>query len=115
MPGYPPRLVLLAAFISASVAADDSPAGHRGQQARDFPFRAQQRTGLLVPLYVYPARIQTNPAYNRLIDLKRRYETVPMWVIVNPASGPGGAVDSNYTRAIDRLVGAGCVVLGYIT
>jgi GNAT superfamily N-acetyltransferase len=37
-----------------------------------------------------------------------------MWVILNPASGPGSQVDGNYTKAIDRLCGAGCVVLGYV-
>ena len=42
------------------------------------------------------------------------YREVPFWVIVNPASGPGEAVDANYTKAIDRLIGAGCVVLGYV-
>jgi hypothetical protein len=36
-------------------------------------------------------------------------------VVVNPASGPGKAADANYTKAIDRLRGAGCVVLGYVT
>jgi hypothetical protein len=35
-------------------------------------------------------------------------------VILNPASGPGSEVDANYTKAIDRLRGAGCVVLGYV-
>ncbi len=80
-----------------------------------FHLQAQTRTGILIPMYVYPADIQTNEAYNRLIDLKRRYETVPFWVIVNPASGPGTQVDPNYTRAIDRLIGAGCVVLGYVS
>jgi hypothetical protein len=48
------------------------------------------------------------------MNLKRRYATVPVWVIVNPASGPGQKVDANYNKAIDRLVGAGCVVLGYV-
>ena len=48
------------------------------------------------------------------MDLKRQYSEVPFWVIVNPASGPGSDVDANYTRAIDRLIGAGCVVLGYL-
>ena len=76
--------------------------------------RTQERTGLLIPLYVYPADVHTNAVYNRLIELKRRYETVPMWVIVNPASGPGKQADANYTKAIDRLQGAGCVVLGYV-
>src|SRR5262249_10712702 len=90
-----------------------TPKERRRQQALEFHVLAQQRTGLLIPLYVYPGNVQQNPAYNRLMDLRRRYETVPIWVIVNPASGPGKERDPNYTTAIDRLVGAGCVVLGY--
>lgn len=87
----------------------------RRTRAREFHRRAQQRTGLLVPLYVYPADIHQNDSYNRLMALKRRYETVPIWVILNPASGPGQLADANYTKAIDRLLGSGCVVLGYVT
>lgn len=97
------------------VAITAAPAARRLRQSREFHKRAQERTGILVPMYVYPENIEKNAAYKRLIDLKRRFETVPMWVIVNPASGPGEAVDANYTKAIDRLCGAGCVVLGYIT
>jgi hypothetical protein len=107
---------LVSAFLSHSaLAADEPTAAARREQAQQFHLRAQERTGFLVPLYVYPADIHTNAVYNRLIDLKRRYETVPFWVIVNPASGPGDQVDANYTKAIDRLNGAGCVVLGYVT
>jgi hypothetical protein len=111
-------LLLIAAGISllaGSVAASEELPASRRQRSQEFHLRAQQRTGVLIPLYIYPADVRENPAYNRLLDLKRRYETVPMWVIVNPASGPGTRVDPNYTRAIDRLVGAGCVVLGYVT
>jgi hypothetical protein len=68
-----------------------------------------------VPLYVYPSTVRRNAHFDRLIELKREYPTVPIWVIANPASGPGKRVDPNYTRAIDRLAGAGCVVLGYVT
>ena len=113
-----PMFVSLLLFSLVPPARSDDLEGtsaarvHRNQQ---FHLQAQTRTGLLIPMYVYPADIQTNEAYNRLIDLKRRYETVPFWVIVNPASGPGTQVDPNYTRAIDRLVGAGCVVLGYVS
>ena len=107
-------LVCLAAPLTA-FAEEDSPAAQVRKDARAFHLRAQQRVGLLVPMYVYPGDVQRNPHFKRLIDLKRRYETVPMWVIVNPASGPGESVDPNYTEAIDRLVGAGCVVLGYVT
>ncbi len=112
--------LLLATLISGlcgrtAFTADEPTAAARRERAMQFHLRAQERTGLLVPLYVYPADIHTNRVYNRLIDLKRRYETVPFWVIVNPASGPGKEVDANYTKAIDRLQGAGCVVLGYVT
>jgi hypothetical protein len=94
--------------------AEESSAARRRQQAQEFHLRAQQPTGVLVPLYVYPRDIHKNLVYNRLMDLKRRHETVPVWVILNPASGPGEQADANYTRAIDRLCGAGCVVLGYV-
>jgi hypothetical protein len=95
--------------------SDEPPEFQRRERSRDFHLRAQERTGVVIPLYVYPGDIQQNPTYNRLLDLKRRYETIPIWVIVNPASGPGKQVDPNYTRAIARLRGAGCVVLGYVT
>lgn len=102
-------------FLATALRADTPSSTRRRQEAQLFHLRAQERTGLLVPMYVYPANIHKNRAFNRLIDLKRRYETVPIWVIVNPASGPGKQVDDNYTKAIDRLLGAGCVVLGYLT
>jgi len=107
--------LLLAIFVRGALAADEPNPAARRERAIQFHLRAQERTGLLVPMYVYPADIHTNRVYNRLIDLKRRYETVPFWVIVNPASGPGKQVDANYTKAIDRLLGAGCVVLGYVS
>jgi hypothetical protein len=109
--------MLAALFVLAvsGSSADDAAAGRRRQRALEFHLRAQERTGLLVPMYIYPSDIHKNAAYNRLIELKRRYETIPMWVIVNPASGPGGSVDENYSKAIDRLRGSGCVVLGYVT
>lgn len=112
-----PLLAFLIASVAASVAASDAedPPAARRQGSHEFHLRAQERTGVLVPMYIYPADIHTNPAYNRLMDIKRRFETVPMWVVVNPASGPGEAVDANYRKAIDRLRGAGCLVLGYVT
>lgn len=109
------RLVLGVLAILPSAAIADDAARARREKAQTFHLRAQERTGVLVPMYVYPANARTNAVYSRLVDLKRRYETVPMWVIVNPASGPGAKVDPNYTTAIDRLRGAGCVVLGYVT
>lgn len=108
-------VVVAAAAWGVESAADDLSAAQRRQRTQEFDRRAQQPTGVLVPMYVYPANVHTNPAYNDLMDLKRQYETVPMWVVVNPASGPGEQIDPNYSKAIDRLCGAGCVVLGYVT
>src|SRR5687768_12940223 len=110
--------VVTVGIVTARVAGGQQPGRAkrdeaRRQHAQDFHLRARQPAGLLVPMYVYPGNVTKNPAYQRLIDLKRRYETVPIWVIVNPASGPGAKVDPNYTLTVDRLVGAGCVVLGY--
>ena len=107
-------MVTLMVAFATPVRADDPPATRR-QRSRDFHQRAQDRTGVLVPLYAYPANIHANAIYNRLIEIKRTHETVPIWVILNPASGPGTQVDANYTKAIDRLIGAGCVVLGYVS
>jgi len=106
---------LAAAEPAGSTLGDTVAAAARRERSVQFHVRTQERTGLLVPLYVYPAHIHTNATYNRLMALKRRFETVPIWVILNPASGPGDQVDANYTKAIDRLQGAGCLVLGYVS
>jgi len=111
----PLYLILFASLTQRLAAQDQANAVLHRQEAQDFHFRAMQRTGILVPMYLYPSNVHTNDVFNRLIELKRRYETVPVWVIVNPASGPGSSVDANYTKAIDRLRGAGCVVLGYVS
>lgn len=98
-----PRLLLLAVLLAPCAAtADDSPAARRRQSVQEFHRRAQERTGLLVPLYVCPADVHKNPVYNRLMDVKRRSETVPVWVVLNPASGPGERADANRGRTSTR-------------
>ncbi len=107
-------------FIASATAQESSPretldAMKRLRDAQRFAELANQPTGLLVPLYLYPENIHTNPAWNRLIDLKKSHPRVPVWAIVNPDSGPGKEVDANYVKAIDRLHGAGIVTLGYVS
>jgi hypothetical protein len=65
--------------LSRTKADEPTPRRHseRRERAIEFHVRSQQRTGVLVPMYVYPASIHTNASYNRLIELKRRFETVP--------------------------------------
>src|SRR5262245_56067793 len=116
------RSLLFRALVLGIVLATAGPAGgedaaaaRRRQLAQEFHARAQERTGVLLPLYVYPGDVDENPAFARVMELRRKYETVPMWVVLSPASGPGERADANYTKAIGRLRGAGCVVLGYVT
>jgi len=66
-------------------------------------------TGLLIPLYIYPGA-----AWNEVAELQRANPHVPMVAVVNPDSGPGIRIDSNYTAAISNLQSAGVTVLGYV-
>ena len=111
----PHLFILFLALMPLICVAQEKSAAQRRLHAMEFHLRASERPGILVPMYVYPENIHKNAAYNRLIEIKRDYPTVPIWVIVNPASGPGAQLDANYTKAIDRLRGAGCVVLGYVS
>ncbi len=71
-------------------------------------------TGIIIPMYLYPSDIYNNTDYNNVIDLKKRYHNVPLYVVLNPSDGPGAVVDGNFTAAIKRLKGAGAIVLGYV-
>jgi hypothetical protein len=106
--------VLCLVLLSGLTVLANEPAARISQSQR-FADLAQQPTGLLIPLYIYPANIHTHAAFNRLIDLKQEHPRVPVWAIVNPGSGPGTQVDANYTKAVDRLHGAGIVLLGYVS
>lgn len=71
-------------------------------------FLGGRRVSLLVPAYTHPAVAP---------DLWRRLaEAAPLLraVIVNPASGPGVEVDSEYSLAVERLRAAGARVVGYV-
>lgn len=111
--------ILVAVGFGRLPAGAEEPGPAAGRADRNanqqFMLLSNQRTGMLIPLYVYPANIHTNSAYNRLIELKLEHPGVPVCAIVNPASGPGAERDANYVKAIDRLHGAGIVVVGYVS
>lgn len=78
---------------------------------------AVQASGIIIPLYIYPANIWTNTAYNEIVTLAKTYKRVPVICIINPSNGPGDpsvGVDGNYTVAINILHGAGIKVIGYV-
>jgi len=58
------RLWLAAAMVMALVlvpgmalSTDDASSAQRRQRSREFHARSQERTGVLVPMYIYPANI----------------------------------------------------------
>ncbi|KAL4804607.1 cell surface protein [Aspergillus unguis] len=60
------------------------------------------KSGIVVPLYIYPLTDQTwAPLYAAI----EAYPTLSFLVIINPNSGPGNTSlpDENYTREISRL------------
>lgn len=66
--------------------------------------------GTIFPFYIYP----TQSAIQPLIDLANLYPNVPIWVILNPATGPGTSIDPIYTNAVTQLRAAGINLLGYV-
>lgn len=70
---------------------------------------------VLLPFYVYPSNAYTNPDYNNLIEIARKFPGVEINVILNNSNGPGAAIDGNYTAVIKRLRATGNIrILGYI-
>jgi hypothetical protein len=67
------------------------------------------RTGLLVPLYIYPG-----PRWDALVEARKAHPAVPLVAIVNPDDGPGSARDPRYTDRIRELRAAGVTVIGYV-
>lgn len=75
---------------------------------------AVNKTGLLIPLYIYPTGGGIESDYANVISLAKKYPHVPVYVILNPSNGPGTVVDGNFTDAINKLHGANVKVLGYV-
>jgi Spherulation-specific family 4 len=65
---------------------------------------------ILVPAYFYPNG-KGMADWNELIKAAQR---APIVVILNPANGPGHAVDHNYLKVVSRARAAGARVVGYL-
>lgn len=66
-------------------------------------------TGVMIPLYTYPGTTWT-----QVIQAKTAHPSVPIVVTINPNSGPGSNIDSNFVSGIQQLQSAGVTVLGYV-
>ena len=72
-------------------------------------------TNVLVPLYVYPDLSSPTSQWQQLAQLGIAYPKTEIFVIVNPASGPGAKADPNYTTGISVLKDSPNIyLLGYI-
>jgi hypothetical protein len=69
------------------------------------------KMSLLVPAYFYPAG-QGLKDWDRMIASA---SVGPITAIVNPASGPGQAVDPNYVTVVDRAVKGKLALIGYVS
>lgn len=66
--------------------------------------------GTIFPFYIYPTQAAIQP----LIDTANQYPNVPIWVILDPADGPGTTIDPNYVNAVNQMRAAGINLLGYV-
>jgi hypothetical protein len=71
----------------------------------------ESRIRLLVPAYFYPAG-EGAREWDRLLESPARSRIV---AIVNPASGPGRAVDPNYAAIFEKAKRSEVTLVGYIT
>jgi hypothetical protein len=90
-------MALTLAFGAAST--DDGPK----------PARAGGTT-LLVPAYFYPSGARLAD-WGRMATAAR---SIPLEVILNPASGPGTRPDPNYVAVVDMLHRSGARILAYV-
>ena len=70
-------------------------------------WRVITKTGLLIPLYIYPPWPTVCAAQVSNPNLK-------IIAVINPASGPGIGSDVNYVAGIEALQKCGITVLGYV-
>jgi hypothetical protein len=68
----------------------------------------------LVPAYFYPGTGGTQGYTNGWDQLDASAGSIPIQAIVNPDSGPGPAVDPNYTKVVNNFVAAGGQPIGYV-
>jgi Spherulation-specific family 4 len=98
------------AVVAAVALALPAPALAQRAQKKADPTVQPVAMRLWVPAYYYPY----GPGlleWNRLIASAK---TVPIVAIVNPASGPGDHVDTNFAAILPRAKKAGVTLVGYI-
>ena len=67
------------------------------------------QTGIIIPLYTYPGN-----TWDKVIQVKNANPSIPIIAIINPNSGSGSSIDTNYETKIQELQSAEILVLGYV-
>jgi len=99
------RIVAFGLIAGASAVVARSGQGSAGPRPED-----AGGVTLLVPAYFYPSS-QRRADWTRLAEAAR---SVPLEVILNPASGPGPRRDPNYVAVLEPLRRSGARILGYV-
>lgn len=68
---------------------------------------------LLVPAYFYPGSGAATPGWDTLVSLSQS-RSVGLAVVINPDSGPGVSIDSNYQQVVQALNSGSALTLGYV-
>lgn len=77
--------------------------------------RTRGPRGIYTPFYKYPTSVASDTDVASVVSTARQLRGVAsVVVIINPASGPGTATDSNYVELIDAFRGAGCFCAAYV-
>ncbi len=109
------RILLMLGLVFGLVATGATPAlaqrsPRRSRKAAKAAKAPQGAMRLWIPAYIYPFGPGLRE-WNRLIASAK---AVPIVVIVNPASGPGDHVDTNFAAVLPRARRAGITLVGYI-
>jgi hypothetical protein len=107
---FPRHTRLLLAAVAAGLLAAPMPTSAQRAKKKAGNTAQAVEMRLWVPAYYYPFGPGLRE-WNRLIESAR---TVPIVAIVNPASGPGDHVDTNFAAIIPLARKAGVTVVGYI-
>jgi hypothetical protein len=107
---FPVRKWLLFATIAVALLAVSMPTLAQSPKKQSTKHAQSVQMRLWVPAYYYPFGRGLRE-WNRLIASAK---TVPIVAIVNPASGPGDHVDTNFAAIIPRARKAGVTLVGYI-
>jgi hypothetical protein len=74
----------------------------------------KEKKSIIIPMYIYPNSGIDTISYQQIINARKNYPDVPIYVILNPNSGPGSDIDLNYSEVAKYFKKIGIILIGYI-